>query len=156
MGFSQTGWVAHAVAQKNPDVGFVIGVEFAINWQEQGWCLTKARLKSEGKSAAEITIALAQHLEEYAFLPTQPSYQSYIETEGNVQETTSPVRFQFILKNYDSDASNDYNQINQPILMLLGSDDLNVDVEDAYDHLFGSFKGRNNLTLLRWLYILPH
>jgi len=60
-------------------------------------------------------------------------------------------RYLFVLKNVLSDASDYYKDIQQPLLILLGENDLNVNVQNTHKHLTKIFYGRNNLKM----FILP-
>lgn len=128
LGFSQAGWVVPAVANNNPDIGFVIGIGFAIDWLEQSWYLTQIRLIRQGVHSSEIDAAYALHLKEIKFLNQQSSHALYLK---NFAHTTSPMtqaRYQFILNNFRVNATKDYIGLKQPMLLLLGDKDLNVDI----------------------------
>ncbi|MFG6178463.1 alpha/beta hydrolase family protein [Halomonas sp. THAF12] len=135
LGFSQAGWVVPAVASQSPSVDFAIGVGFAINWIEQGWYLTLARMQAQGASESEIEEARAQYVSDMAFLATLPSYEAYLAWLGDNEEGMSRDRFGFVLKNFRADAMEDYRKLRKPLLMLLGEDDLNVDIADTRDRL---------------------
>ena len=128
LGFSQAGWVIPAVATQDPSVDFLIGAGFAINWADQGWYLMHTRLQRQGASPAAIETARQQYLRHLAFLSSGPTYEDYLESAPDYTTPMSPDRFIFALKNMHSDASSDYRQLEQPLLMLLGEDDLNVDI----------------------------
>jgi alpha-beta hydrolase superfamily lysophospholipase len=72
LGFSQAGWVVPALAKNNPDVGFMIGIGFAIDWLEQSWYLTRVRLMQEGANETVIKAAYALHIQEIEFLGKNP------------------------------------------------------------------------------------
>ncbi|QIL88695.1 alpha/beta fold hydrolase [Microbulbifer sp. SH-1] len=135
LGFSQAGWVVPAVANQNPSVDFVIGVGFAINWIEQGWYLTLSRLQGEGASESEIDEARTQYIDDMAFLATMPTYEAYLASVDAGEKPMSRDRYGFALKNVQADAMDDYRQLHKPLLMLLGEDDLNVDIVDTRDRL---------------------
>lgn len=59
----------------------------------------------------------------------------------------SEQRLKFVHKNISANAYNDYLGIKQPLLILLGDEDLNVDVEDTRQQLLKAFSGKNNLSL---------
>lgn len=142
LGFSQAGWVVPAVANHSPGVDFAIGVGFAINWMEQGWYLTLARMQDQGASEAEIEIARAQYIDDMAFLATSPTYEAYLASLEEDEEPMSRDRYGFALKNFHADAMQDYRQLRKPLLMLLGEDDLNVDIFDTRDTLASLSQGQ--------------
>jgi pimeloyl-ACP methyl ester carboxylesterase len=128
LGFSQAGWVVPALANDNPSIGFIIGIGFAIDWSEQSWYLTRARLLKQGASSSKIAGAYALHLKEIKFLAQAPSYDLYIKKYGHKADVMTQARYQFILKNLRVDAIEDYRGLKQPMLLLLGGKDLNVDI----------------------------
>jgi len=128
LGFSQAGWVVPAVANQHPEVDFLIGVGFAINWAEQGWHLTQTRLQRQDASPQTLQRARKQYQHHLAFLARRPSYADYLASIPDLESPMSPDRFEFALKNLHADASAEYPKITQPLLMLLGEDDLNVDI----------------------------
>lgn len=145
MGFSQAGWVVPAVANNNKDVGFVIGVGFAINWMQQSWYLTKTRLKQEGATEKELKHAYMQHQKERSFWRKNPSYKQYLEEFAQDEKPMTKARFEFVKLNALSDSSKDYKGITQPILILLGENDLNVNVKNTERVLKKQFKEQSNL-----------
>lgn len=128
LGFSQAGWVVPAIANNNPNIGFVIGIGFAINWLEQSWYLTHARLLKQGANSSEIEAAQALHSKEIKFLGQAPSYDLYRKTYGQKTDVMTEARYQFILKNLRVNATQDYIGLKQPMLLLLGDKDLNVNI----------------------------
>ncbi len=58
-------------------------------------------------------------------------------------------RYSFVLKNIHADAYDSYVGIDQPVLMLFGEYDLNVDVQNSEKKLQQLFKEKSNLTLMR-------
>jgi pimeloyl-ACP methyl ester carboxylesterase len=128
LGFSQAGWVVPALANNNPDIGFIIGVGFAIDWLEQSWYLTRVRLTQQEADSSVVEAAYASHLEEINFLNQEPSYDLYLKKYGHTPDPMSEARYQFVLKNFKADATHDYRGLKQPMLLLLGDKDLNVDI----------------------------
>ena len=131
VGFSQAGWVVPALANKQMKVGFSVGIGYARNWLEQGRYLTETRLKMEGKSAQEIAKALADNEDGVAFLRKNRPYEDYLQTAG--ADPMTEQRYQFVLRNFEADASTDYGNIAVPTLLLWGEDDLNVDARSEYN-----------------------
>lgn len=147
MGFSQAGWVAPAVAKNNKDVGFLIGVGFAINWLDQSWYLTKMRLTQEQATQKEIDQAYKKHQKEAMFWTKSPTYQQYLKQFATDTDSMSKARFEFVKKNVLSDAQKDYQDLRQPTLILLGEKDLNVDVKNTWSVLNKVSNGHNNLAI---------
>ncbi len=155
LGFSQAGWVIPAVAANNPNVGFVIGIGFAIDWIKQGEYHTKTRLRVQQASTAETEQALKNHQQLVTNFAKYSSYADYrqdLKDDDKIHGGLAEDRFDFIHKNYRVNAYKDYQGIEQPLLILLGEDDLNVDVKDTQRQLLEIFAEKRNLTLM----ILPN
>lgn len=131
IGFSQAGWVVPAIARKTNNIGFAIGIGFATNWVDQGEYYSVRKSKLSGEIEAQTITAIIRYREEIVFLNTNPSYKDYIKYE--TQHPMSQERFQFVLKNYKSDATKDYSQIDVPTLLIWGGDDENVDAIHEYN-----------------------
>ncbi len=155
LGFSQAGWVIPAVAANNPNVGFVIGIGFAIDWISQGEYHTKTRLRVQQASAAETAQALKNYrqlLTNFAKYSSYADYRQDLKDDDKIHGGLSEDRFSFVHKNYRVNAYKDYQGIEQPLLILLGEDDLNVDVKDTQRQLLEIFAEKRNMTLM----ILPN
>ncbi len=127
LGFSQAGWVIPSLAADIKNIGFAIGIGFARSWVAQGIYLTKVRHENLGKSEKAVQAEIARYNNEIAAFKLSPAYSEAIKKSGLSKE-----RFGFILRNYQSDASADYQKISVPILLLWGDDDLNVDAKNEY------------------------
>lgn len=147
MGFSQAGWVLPSLMKDNPNIGFMIGVGYAINWMDQGWHMTKTRLLEEATSAPRIEIERQKHYQELAFWASNPSYNSYLQEYSIDPEEITENRFNFIKNNMHSDASEDYAGIKQPILILMGDKDANVSTANTYRVLTTLFSESDNATI---------
>jgi pimeloyl-ACP methyl ester carboxylesterase len=147
LGFSQAGWVVPAVANNNPDVGFVVGIGFAIDWINQSWYLSKIRLTSEGKTPAEIDLAYEQHLNGIRRLEQRLGYQRYRRHNKDAPNLMSEQRYGFVERNFQANAYDDYKNLQQPLLILLGDQDLNVDIHETKEKLLTLFRHRNNLQI---------
>jgi pimeloyl-ACP methyl ester carboxylesterase len=99
LGFSQAGWAVPALAKNNPDVGFIIGIGFAIDWLEQSWYLTRVRLMQEGANETVIKAAYASHIQEIEFLEQKPNFDLYLNKYGLKAKQMTKARYGFILKN---------------------------------------------------------
>jgi alpha-beta hydrolase superfamily lysophospholipase len=114
LGFSQAGWVIPSLASKSNKIGFIIGVGFAENWISQGRYHTRIKHETLKKSPQLIQDEIKK-------------FDDEIEKGG-----LSNDRFEFILKNFKSDAAQDYKKINIPALFLWGENDMNVDAKNEY------------------------
>lgn len=144
MGFSQAGWVVPAVTKDNPDIGFMIGIGFAMNWMDQSWYLTRMHLQQKGTTDEIIAAAYQKHLRDAEFWKGTPTYDAYIKNIHKGDETMSQDRFNFARKNALSDATKDYEGITQPILILLGDHDLNVNTQNTEAVLTDIFNTQDN------------
>ncbi|WP_295893602.1 alpha/beta hydrolase [uncultured Vibrio sp.] len=147
MGFSQAGWVAPAVMTENPNIGFMIGVGYAMNWMDQGWYMTKNRLVEQAASREDIENAREKHYQELNFWADDPSYDSYLKKYAVDPQSMPEDRFHFIKKNVHADATEDYIGIKQPILILMGDKDANVSTANTYQALSTLFHDSSNATL---------
>ena len=57
----------------------------------------------------------------------------------------SEQRYGFVEKNFQANAYDDYKDLQQPLLILLGEQDLNVDINDTKEKLLTLFAHQNNL-----------
>ncbi|UTV29555.1 alpha/beta hydrolase family protein [Photobacterium atrarenae] len=130
VGFSQAGWVVPALAAREDQFGFAIGIGFAANWIEQGRYYTQEKYTEKGFSPAQIAAKLREYDQEIAFFQTEPTYSEYVSRAG--EDAMTPERFTFVMNNFRSDAGADYRAIRIPTLLLWGEDDLNVDARHEY------------------------
>ena len=144
LGFSQAGWVVPAVANGNPEVGFVIGIGFAMDWQTQSGYLTKTRLALEGKTPAEIDLGYEKNIESIDRLKQNLGYEQYLIDNKGVPDLMSEERYEFVVMNFQVNALGDYNNLDQPLLILLGDKDLNVDINETKESLTKLFRHRSN------------
>ncbi len=146
IGFSQAGWVIPALSGSDAPFGFAVGVGFATNWVEQGRYYTQTRLRLAGADNNLISSAINAYTKQISYFDRSPSYSAYQEyAEGNVMKRE---RFQFVLKNYRSDASKDYLSIDVPMLMLWGDSDLNVDAQMEFEQWQTRYNNRYNNSAL--------
>ncbi len=127
-GFSQAGWVLPALANKSNKISFIIGIGFARNWIKQGQYLTETRLANENKN--DIALAIDDYLDEIAYFKNSISYDEYLKI-GRKQAMTKE-RFQFVMNNFEVDATHEYLKISVPSLFLWGEKDLNVNAIEEY------------------------
>ncbi|MFD8099055.1 alpha/beta hydrolase family protein [Nocardia fluminea] len=129
-GISQAGWVLPEVASRHPDLQFMILVGAAINWQRQGEYNTAAELRHRAASAGDIDSAYRRRDATLALLRENATYEQYIGSGVDPSPMTED-RWRFVGKNYLSDVSAFLPQIKIPVLLILGEQDLNVDVSET-------------------------
>jgi dipeptidyl aminopeptidase/acylaminoacyl peptidase len=133
IGTSQGGWVIPLVADR-VDVDFFVAWSTAIVWQEQGAYLTERQLANAGADpelAARVISADQEHRGD--------SYQDYLDwyasLDNDVAEFFSEAsedRWNFAERNNDLDANETLPAMRDtPVLLLLGGQDDNVDVDDT-------------------------
>ena len=128
-GASQAGWVMPKVVNLDSDIAFVIAVGPAINWLEQGEFNTRAELSERNASADEFEKARADRAKNLEQLARDASFDDLVvsgEADGLTED-----RWNFIRKNYRSDARADLETVDVPVLLILGGHDVNVDVADT-------------------------
>ncbi|TSD45175.1 alpha/beta hydrolase [Rhodococcus sp. KBS0724] len=128
-GASQAGWVMPKVVNLDPDIAFVIAVSTAINWLQQGEFNTLAELSEKNASADEFEKARVNRVKNLDQLARDASFGDLVasgEAEGLTED-----RWNFIRKNYRSDARADLETVDVPVLLILGGHDVNVDVADT-------------------------
>ncbi len=129
-GASQAGWVMPKVARQTPDARFVIAVGTAINWLQQGRYNLLAELGARHASKDEIAAAVARSDAMRRALRSGQTYDQYKAGGGDVSDL-SRDRWEFVVKNYTSDASADLAAVKVPVLLVVGGRDINVDVADT-------------------------
>ncbi len=147
MGFSQAGWVAPALMQNSSDVNFMVGVGYAINWLDQSWYLTQSRLQREGAAAQVIARSKNMHQQERSFWHNKPNYEDYVRLFSNQEKPISKARFGFIKKNVLSDAEQDYIGLHQPMMILLGDNDEQVDTTRTFKLLHALYREQSHATI---------
>jgi len=127
LGFSQAGWVLPKVATRvSTDTPFIL-IGGATSWKQQGAYFATVRLTAEGYSQAEVSSMVQQQLKQHERLFEPPvSYEHYLEL--TTEDTPmSEARYGFVARNYAADSTHTLSQIQAPMLVLYGEDDLNVD-----------------------------
>ncbi len=125
-GASQAGWVIPKVATLDKTVAFHILVAPAVNWIDQGIYNTLSVMKKENKSLEEQKEALSQYEWSVSMLEKNASYQEY-HNNDMADKDLSGDRWNFILKNYKSDSTEDIKHFYSPVKLILGGKDVNVD-----------------------------
>ncbi|EGT3608191.1 TPA: alpha/beta hydrolase [Morganella morganii] len=121
LGFSQAGWVIPAAAaQSQPDFSVIIGG--AVNWRDQGQFYQGLRYAQQGKSPEDIKQLLAAEQAE-----NDRIFGRNGSKDPAQRSDMTPDRFEFVVKNYLSDATPAIPQMNGRVLAVWGAEDLNVD-----------------------------
>ncbi|MCJ0904495.1 S9 family peptidase [Rhodococcus sp. ARC_M6] len=129
-GASQAGWVMPKVVNLDPDVAFVIAVGTAINWLEQGEFNTIAELSERNASTDEFEKARVDRAKNLEQLARDASFGDLVAS-GEATDGLTEDRWNFIRKNYRSDARADLETVEVPVLLMLGVHDVNVDIADT-------------------------
>lgn len=144
-GFSQAGWVVPDIANKSADIGFVIGIGFALNWVEQGWYLTLRKLKDEQASIEEVRLAYQAYQNEVALIRSDIGYQAYLMSLEKGKQAMTKRRFHFVKRNIESDAKAAFGQLNKPTLLFYGDKDLHVDPHANAEQIKKLTKGKSSI-----------
>ncbi|ANY71052.1 alpha/beta hydrolase [Paenibacillus sp. BIHB 4019] len=128
-GASQAGWVIPKLAGEE-QLAFSILVSPAINWLSQGQYHTREQMKKDGYSEDDITARLAYEQQVNALLKNNAPYEEYVKT-AHQGDMMSQERWAFVSKNFLSDAAGDLAHFRSPVLLLLGEDDIHVDVKET-------------------------
>jgi len=127
-GASQAGWVIPKLAAKEK-LAFSILVSPAINWLTQGEYNTRSQMAKEGRSSAEIEKQVNADKRINDLLKLGASYEEYVKKAD--PDVMSRDRWNFVSKNYLTDATKDISNFNSPVLLMLGDHDINVDVKET-------------------------
>jgi len=128
-GASQAGWVVPKLAEKE-SLAFTILVSPAINWLRQGEYHTRSQMAKEGRSSAEIDQQVKTGNQVNELLNTRTSYEEYVSFVGK-KNSMSRERWTFVSLNYRADATEDIANFDSPVLLMLGDQDINVDVKET-------------------------
>ncbi|NUU79204.1 alpha/beta hydrolase family protein [Paenibacillus xylanilyticus] len=128
-GASQAGWVIPKLAGKE-ELAFSILVSPAINWLTQGEYNTRRQMAKEGRSLSEIEQQVIDDNRIKDLLKAGSSYDEYVSVAGQ-KNAMSRERWTFVSQNYTADATNDIANFSSPVLLLLGDQDINVDVKET-------------------------
>lgn len=125
-GASQAGWVIPKIVQLDKSIAFSILVAPAVNWVDQGLFNTLGRMKKEGSSLAEMEQAKDDYQWTLSLLEKNTTYQEY-QRDERAEKGISEERWNFIIKNYQSDSTEDIKHFYSPVKLFLGGQDINVD-----------------------------
>jgi len=124
-GASQAGWVIPKIVQLDDALSFTILVAPAINWIDQGLYNSLAQVKKDGGSAIQEK-QVQDDFDQYLFmLEKAVTYQDYLKSP-NADQSMSEERWNFELKNYLSDATEDIKHFYSPVKLFLGGQDIHV------------------------------
>lgn len=129
-GASQAGWVIPKIVREVPDLAFSILVSPAVNWISQGKYNTRAEMKQGRFSEHEIKVKELYNAHILQLLNERASYEDYLRIAQS-ENLISKERWGFISKNYQSDATEELSYFNAPVHLVLGGQDINVDIEET-------------------------
>lgn len=134
-GASQGGWVLPEVATARDDVRFVIAVSPAVSWLRQGRYNLLAELDHADAGPEERRQAVEASDRTRELLAAGASYDEYrAAARRDGEEPMTRDRWGFVLRNHTADATADLARLGQrdvPVLLLLGEEDRNVDVDET-------------------------
>ncbi|MGB3484382.1 MAG: CocE/NonD family hydrolase [Mycobacterium sp.] len=128
-GASQAGWVLPKIADHDPLIRFIIAVSPAINWLRQGDYNSRAQQAADGTPEAEIEAQRRQSELTLQYLRRGAGFDE--ASAAGAATGFTRERWRFVSLNYQSDAGADLQRVHVPVLLLLGGQDLNVDVADT-------------------------
>jgi len=151
IGISQGGWVIPLVADR-VDVDFFVAWSTAIVWQEQGTYLTERQLAN-----ADADPELAARVLTADQADRGDNYQDYLDwyalLDDDIAEFFSEAsedRWNFAERNSDLDASETLRAMQDAqVLLLLGGQDDNVDVDDT-ERVYREILGGPCLDVIRY------
>ncbi|MEV4243828.1 alpha/beta hydrolase [Streptosporangium canum] len=129
-GISQGGWVLPKVAGHRTDLRFMILVGAAVNWLRQGEYNLRAELQDQGASAGTLDAQLKRRAAQIRLLEKGVSYDEYLAS-GLDNPPMSKDRWQFVLRNFRADVTDQLPKVRTPTLLVLGDHDRNVDVKET-------------------------
>lgn len=151
LGVSQGGWVIPLVADRI-DVDFFVAWSTATDWKEQGAYLTERQL-ANANAHPELTAQVLTADQE----DRGDTYQDYLDwyalLDADVAEffsEASEERWKFTERNSDLDARETLPAMQDtPVLLLLGGQDDNVDVNDT-ERVYREILGGPCLDVIRY------
>lgn len=129
-GISQAGWVLPEVAANDPALQFLILVGGAVNWLRQGEYNLRAELRHHDAPEPEVAEALDRRNTVLRLLRENATYEQYRAAQPD-SPPMSAARWNFVRLNYLSDATGFLPRVQSPVLLVLGDEDLNVDVTET-------------------------
>lgn len=149
IGASQGGWVIPLVAERI-DVDFLVAWSTAISWTEQGRYFTERRLDG-------VDPELAERVRQASRSERGDTYRQYIQWYGALDPDVRSFfaemtedRWSFVMRNQHLDARDTLHAMRgTPVLLLLGEDDTNVDV-DHTERVYREILGGPCLEVIRY------
>lgn len=130
VGFSQAGWVLPLVSARSNYPDFMVIVSGAINWINQGDYMMRKRLGKAGFSEIEIQQAIEKDRAGLWVFAPDSSYQDYLNASSEAVPMTEE-RYEFVKRNWRSDARDSLKTIRRPFLAVFGEEDVNVDAAES-------------------------
>ncbi|WP_458119447.1 alpha/beta hydrolase family protein [Paenibacillus sp. Z6-24] len=129
-GASQAGWVMPKVVAKEPSLAFSILVSPAINWLRQGRYNTRQEMLRDGATEQEIQQVQQEDQRVLKLLQRHASYADYLQITS-AKDPIPEERWKFIMMNFQSDASEELRNFHHPVHLVLGTEDINVDIRET-------------------------
>lgn len=129
-GTSQAGWVIPNIVKQDPDIAFSILVSPAINWITQGRYNTQQEMLQKGYTEEEITARQLYNDQVLQLIRNKATYDEY-KLIANKDQLISKERWTFIVNNVESDATDGLVSFHSPVHLVLGGQDINVDVQET-------------------------
>ncbi|SDL50703.1 hypothetical protein SAMN05428961_105313 [Paenibacillus sp. OK060] len=129
-GASQAGWVIPNIVKQDPDIAFSILVSPAINWITQGRYNTQQEMLQKGYTEEEITARQLYNDQVLQLIRNKATYDEY-KLIANKDQLISKERWTFIVNNVESDATDGLVSFHSPVHLVLGGQDINVDVQET-------------------------
>ena len=129
-GAGEAGWVVPQVLAARNDIAFAILVGPAIDWLRQEEFALRAELRARDVPPREQTVELDRHRRRVSLLTASADYRTYLRS-GIDATPMSAAEWGFLARNFRSDATASLRRIPVPLLLVLGGDDRDVDVDET-------------------------
>ncbi|MBM7366261.1 alpha/beta hydrolase family protein [Gordonia hydrophobica] len=129
-GIGQAGWVVPRVLAARNDIGFAVLVGPAINWLRQEEFRLRADLAARNVAPTDVDGTLDRHAREVSLLESGADYATYLKARTD-PHPMSKERWSFVERNCRSDATASLSRISTPLLLVLGTRDRTVDVDET-------------------------
>ncbi|MDY8134871.1 alpha/beta hydrolase family protein [Aquimarina sp. 2201CG5-10] len=149
-GISQGGWVVPKVSRMSDDVSSIILQSAAVNWLRQGKYHTLVKLLNQGYSEEQILHCEAysdagiEYLEQNAYNEYKANFEEQPDYIKNAFPLIDSQRWNFVVKNFETDIEEDLKKVKVPVLAVFGDKDENVDTSESIITFQNIFQQNNN------------
>ena len=154
MGIDQAGYIMPQLANKNPNIKFIVGISTPVlGMQTQELNACAMRMKSDGFSESDIEAALTYQKTMFAFLDGEIDSAQFqnasdqMETESWSNYVTSFNKKEWIQwwrKNYNYSPKDNLKDLSIPTFTIYGGKDLLTNPEENLAVLENLFQGENH------------